>query len=157
VNRRVQPWYAAGGRQLLETRRAGQMPEGPVSVILAGDSIGGGVALRVHDDTPLERLDWRMLVNLPVWLLATPAVPLERVLRVARDIAAVRPARLTLRFHAGEQRHDVDVGSGRHIAAFDVFPPHHEFTWHPMDLTYTQVGAQLCRALVRELPMWSTL
>lgn len=157
MNRRAaQPWYAVGARQLLEARQAGHVPDGPVAVALDHHN-GRPNALFVRDDMPLERMDWRMLVNVQVWLLASPSVALDRVLRAARDIARVRPARLTLRFEAGGQLHDVDVGSAHHVAPFENFPAVHEFTWHPLDLTLTSVGARLRQALVSELPMWSTL
>lgn len=149
-------WYAVNARQLLEERKRGERPAGPVSVVLTGET-HAAPALYVHADMQAERLDWRMLVNLEVWLWASPAVALERVLRVSRDIAAARPARLTIRFTEGESLHDVDVGHGVHTAGVEDIPAVHEFTWIPTDLSMTPVGAKLRRALALNLKPWSAL
>lgn len=152
----MKPWYAIGARRLLDDRKAGLVPTGVVSVVLT-DSPEPAPALYVKADMPLAQMDWRMLVNLDVLLLASPAVPMERWMRVAREIAAVRPHRLTLRFDVNGETHDVDVGHGLHFAGYADFRPFHEFTWSPMDLTRTDLGAKLRRALVQELPMWSAI
>lgn len=153
----MKPWYAINARQLLESRIAGELPERPVNVVLTAQT-EPAPALYVRDDMPADRLDWRMLVNLEVWLWASPRVALDRVLRVARGIAAVRPKRLVLRFDTGDQVHDLHVGHGHHQRALDgIVPELHDFTWAPLDLTLTAVGAQLRRALLAELPMWSPL
>lgn len=152
----MKPWYAVGARQLLEERQRKLMPGGPVAVVLTGNTELGR-AIYVKADMPLERLDWRMLVDLQVHLIASAAVPLRSLLRVARDIAGARPKRLTVRFDADGASHDVDVGHGLHQAPIDDIPPIHAFTWTPMDLTLTETGAKLRRALLGELPMWSTL
>lgn len=148
--------FAINARQLLDDRKRGVVPTEPVSVVLTGQT-ERAPAVYVREDMPADRLDWRMLVNLPVWLWAAPEVPLQRVLRVVRSIADVRPKRLTLRFEAAGAVHDVDVGHGMHQAANAPLRAIHEFTWTPMDLTHTPVGAKLRRALLAELPMWSSL
>lgn len=152
----MKPWYAINARQLLDDRKAGLVPAGPVSVVLTGNT-EPHPALYVKDDMPAERMDWRMLVNLEVWIWSDPSVPLGRLLRIARDIAAVRPKRLTIRFEVGADVHDVDVGHGLHQPAIADAAPIHDFTWAPMDLSLTPVGARLRAALVRQVPMWSAL
>lgn len=149
----MKPWYAVNARRLLDDRKAGTVPTAPVSVVLGNQSEPG--ALYVKPDMPVERLDWRMLVNLPVWLWAVP--DLRRLVKVARAIAAVRPLRLTIRIEQDGQLHDVDVGHGLHTPAIGTNPPVHEFTWTPMDLSLTQTGAQMRRVLLAEMPMWSAL
>jgi len=148
--------YAINARRLLEDRRAGLVPESPVSVILT-EQTEPPPALYVRGDMPADRLDWRMLVNLSVWVWASAAVPIERWVRIARGIAAARPKDLVLRFQAGDELHDVRVGHGLHCAAIGIDPAVHDFTWAPMDLTLTPVGKRLRAALVAELPMWSAL
>ena len=156
----MKPWYATNARDLLEARRQGMVPNGPVVVSL----IGGGfdkvaaATLYVHDDTPIERLDWRMLVNLEVWLWASGSVPLDRVLHLLDAIARVRPRRLCLRFdHAWSwvsddgiefkaDTHDVDVGTGYHVPAIRDLPAVHEFHWEPIALNWTPIERRLQRA-----------
>lgn len=152
----MKPWYAIGARRLLEDRQQGIVPVDPVSVVL-GDTTEAAPAIYVKADMPVDRLDWRMLVNLPVWVWAGPGVEVARLLRICRAIAAVRPSRLTVRMEAQGQVHDVDVGHGLHCRPIGTDPAVHEFTWTPMDLTRTELGAKLRRALVAELPMWSAL
>jgi hypothetical protein len=148
-------FYAVNARRLLDDRKAGLVPAAPVSVVLGRQSEPG--ALYVKPDMPVERLDWRMLVNLQVWLWASPEVALRTLAKVARAIAAVRPARLTVRMEEGGQVHDVDVGHGLHTPAIADAREVHEFTWTPMDLSLTPTGAQLRRVLLAEMPMWSPL
>lgn len=151
----MKPWLAINARRLLEDRQKGILPGAPVSVVLTDDS-QPAPALYVKDDMPIDRLDWRMLVNLEVWLWASPEVPMSRWMRVAKAIAAVRPLRLTLRFEVDGQVHDVDVGHGLHTDLPES-PAVHEFTWTPMDLSLTPLGAQLRRELASALPKWSVL
>lgn len=152
----MKPWYAINAQRLLQDRQQGMKPNAPVAVVLTGDTVPAP-ALYVKDDMPVERLDWRMLVNLDVWLYASPAVPLDRWMRVGRAIAAARPKRLTLRFLVDGHLHDVDFGASMHMDAIADVPAIHEFTWSPLDLSLTPIGARLRAAMARELPMWSTL
>lgn len=148
--------YAINARQLLDDRKRGGLPDGPVSVVLDGQT-QPAPAIYVRDDMPVDRLDWRMLVNLDVWLWASPTVPFDRLSRTARCIAAVRPHRLTVRFSQGDEVHDVDVGHGLHTPGIGDVPPIHEFTWIPMDLSLTPLGKRLCKALATEIPKWSPM
>lgn len=152
----MKPWYAINAQRLLQDRQRGTVPADPVAVVMTDETVPAP-ALYVKPDMPVDRLDWRMLVNLEVLLIASPAVPLERWMRVARRIAECRPKRLTLRFLLNGEIHDVDVGHGMHTAAIADVAPIHEFTWAPMDLTLTPAGKGLRSAMVAELPMWSTL
>lgn len=152
----MRPWYAINAMNLLETRRHGMQPEGPVMVEM-GQGTHEGTALYVKPDMPAERMDWRMLVNLQVWLWADPSVPLDRLLRAVRDIAASRPAHLLLRFAEPAGTHDIEVGSGTHRPAVLGLPAEHSFTWCPINLTGSTVGSGLRRALVRAGSNWRTL
>lgn len=142
-------WYAVNARDLLEHRRQGHMPARPVSVVLDGGEAEHPV-LYLRDDMPIGRMDWRMLVNLEVWVWASPRTPLERLTRVARDIAEVIPARLVVRFTDPRgQLHDVEVGSGTHSNGFPEhgIAPEHDFIWCPINLSGTFTGTRLKRAL----------
>jgi hypothetical protein len=141
------PWYAINARQLLEQRQAGNVPADPVYVVL-NDDPAPAPALYVKPDMPVARMDWRMLVNVDVWLWATPAVELARVLAVCAGIAAARPADLTLRFCIGETLHDIGVGWGTHFDGEAGIPPAHWFTWAPVNLNGSDVGGKLRRALL---------
>lgn len=150
----MKPWYAINARDLLETRKQGMQPEGPVHVAMDGGNFDG-TALYLRPDMPLDRMDWRMLVNLEVWLWATPAVPLERVLDTALRIAHVKPSRLILRFDDGEQVHDIDIGSGTHRGPVADIPAEHSFLWAPMRLSWTRLGNLLQKSLRNKNGMWS--
>lgn len=150
----MKPWYATNARDLLETRRQGMQPEGPVNVAMDGGSFEG-TALYLRPDMPLDRMDWRMLVNLEVWLWASPAVPLDRVLDASLRIAHAKPSRLFLRFDDGEQVHDIEIGSGTHRGPVADIPPEHTFCWSPIHLGWAQIGKRLCQALRTKHRMWS--
>lgn len=160
----MKPWYATNARQLLENRQRGLLPDGPVVVSLVGPKPSdlAAVTLQVHSDMPAERLEWRMLVNLEVWIWADASVPLERVLLIADRIAGIRPRRLVLRFSrpfsftwndGREDRdetintHDVEIGAGYHHRALADIPEQHDFLWCPVNASGTPIGAQLTRAL----------
>src|ERR1035437_6484283 len=107
-------FYAQNARQLLESRQNGLIPAGPVVVSLVGGNFTE-TALFVRDDMPLNRLDWRMLVDLDVWVWATKKVALASVIAVTHAVAKAKPKTLFLRFEDTQKHvHDVDVGSGRH-------------------------------------------
>lgn len=163
------PFYAVGARALLDTRKQGQAPARPVVVSLIGGEYRDmtDTVLQVRDDMPLERLDWRMLVNLEVWVWANQTVPLAKVLALLDRIARARPKRLCLRFdhpwrysvevdgEPHEHRidvHDVDIGDGFHIPAVEEVPAIHEFLWSPVNLTCTPLSAQLHRAAMNTHP-----
>lgn len=159
----MRPWYASGARALLEARQKGLKPAGIVVVSLIGGEFYdcADTALFVHDDMPAERLDWRMLVNLEVWVWANGSVPLDRVLQVLDGIARARPRRLCLRFeHAwgftgksGRQievkLHDLDIGDGYHVHAIGDVPELHEFIWQPMTHQGTPIERRLRAAAER--------
>lgn len=155
----MKPWYAANARDLLETRRQGLRPDGAVAVSLDGGGFVDGAAttLYVHDDMRHERLDWRMLVNLDVWLCASQQVALQLVVDTASRIAHVRPADLVLRFQDGEQLHDVRVGTGTHTAAIRDLPAVHSFFWCPLNCSLSPLGERLCWALLAKHPRWTEL
>lgn len=152
----ARPWYAANARQLLAAREAGMRPAGVVQVTLTVAENPPG-ALLVRPDMPADRLDWRMLVGLPVWLWSDASVPLARLTAIARSIAARRPSALLLRFLTGETVHDIEVGYGNHHPAVADIPPEHAFVWLPLNLAGTGIGARLVRALQRVAPTWSHL
>lgn len=150
------PFYATNARDLLETRQQGMVPAGPVVVSLVGGEFSEPV-LYVRTDMPADRLDWRMLVNLDVWLWASPAAPLNWLLGIASRIAAVRPKTLFLRFEDAGQVHDVEVGEGIHRPSIADIPAHHSFTWVPINCCGTLWGARLRKALIATHPRWTEL
>lgn len=146
------PWYAVNARALLETRRQGMKPEGWVTVALAGGQFDG-TTLYVHDDMPLDRLDWRMLAGLQVVVEAAPVVTVDRIERVVRGIAAVKPEELRLHFATPDgDLHQIDVGTGVHHAAVGDLPACHDFHWAPIALRGTRGERALVRALLQHQP-----
>ena len=146
-------FYAQNARQLLETRQSGLVPAGPVVVSLVGGSFTE-TALFVRDDMPLSRLDWRMLVDLNVWVWASKKAALVSVLDVTHAVAKARPKTLFLRFEDDLGKvHDVDVGSGwHHDGIAGSIPANHEFLWWPQRTCSSVIGTQLQRALCRQHP-----
>lgn len=142
------PWYAKNARNLLDLRRAGMKPEGPVNVSLIGPLDSNGLTLFVGENMPVERLDWRMLVNLDVIVWADSSVPFERVSGVVLAIAkTARPAELQLCFHHREHWHLIDCGSGLHLPKVAETPAHHSFFWQPINAGSTPVGTRLVAAI----------
>lgn len=146
----ARPWYPVNGRALLETRRQGMSPAGPVVVSLIGGQYDA-TALYVHDEMPLERMDWQMLVNLHVHVLASPAAPFDRIERCLWDIAHVRPRELLLQFIVGDAVHEIDIGTGMHLPALQGLPAMRHFHWLPITTT-PGPALQLKRALVAAHP-----
>lgn len=148
----MQPWYAKNARALLEARQNGMKPEGWVTVAMAGGQFAAPT-LYVHDDMPADRLDWRMLAGLQVLIETGPTVPVDRIERVARDIAKAKPADLRLRFttQAGAC-HELDLGSGIHVPALMGLPAIHTFQWRPITLSGSPVEYRLKAALRRHQP-----
>lgn len=153
----ARPWYATGARQLLEARQQGLAPQGVVVVSLVPQPFDGMTALYVRDDMPVQRLDWRMLVDLDVWVWTTKAVPLATVLGVTHAVARARPKTLFLRFEEADRVHDIDVGSGWHHGAVGDIPAHHEFRWWPQRTVSTTLATRLQQALCRQQPARSFL
>ncbi|MBX3610371.1 MAG: hypothetical protein KF871_10805 [Hydrogenophaga sp.] len=148
----MRPWYAANARALLESRQQGMRPDGYVTVSMVGGQFDGPT-LYVHDDMPLERMDWRMLAGLLVVVEAGAAVSLERLLRVVRDIAEVMPEDLRLHFQTPDgEAHQVEVGCGWHTPAIEDIPAFHAFMWHPFTLRGSPVEHGLRDALRRSRP-----
>jgi hypothetical protein len=145
------PWYATNARNLLETRRQGLIPEGPVNVAMAGGEFGGG-ALYLRPEMPADRLDWRMLVNLDVWVWANPQASLEWVTDTVWRIAKVRPNSLCLRFEHDGHTHDIDCGTGIHHPKVQDIAAVHEFWWLPINTGGTPIGYRILRALTAEYP-----
>ena len=153
----ARPWYATGARQLLEARQQGLAPKLPVVVSLVPEQFEGPRPLHVRDDMPVPRLDWRMLVDLDVWVWATKAAPLATVLGVTHAVARARPKTLFLRFEDAQGVHDIDVGSATHFAGTADIPPIHEFQWWPQRTVATALAARLQQALCRQQPARSFL
>lgn len=152
----MNPWYATNARQLLQTRQQGQSPTGPVVVSLIGGTFPQRT-LHVRPDMPVDRLDWRMLVNLQVWVWAGPAAALDWAIATTARIALARPASLHLRFAAGDELHDVEVGQGLHLPAVLDLPATHDFCWSPVNVGATEVGKRLRRALIARHPIGASL
>ena len=147
----ARPWFASNARTLLEARQNGMSPDGVVTVSMMG-SVSGGLTLFVRDDMPTDRLDWRMLVNLPVVVWANSQMPFDRVDAVVHGIAKVRPSDLQLCFVHDEQTHLIDCGSGWHRPPVADIPAAHEFQWNPINLGGTALGYRLKAALKKNHP-----
>lgn len=145
------PWYAQNARLLLQNRQHGITPDGPVVVSLVAGEFDLPT-LFVHADMPIDRLDWRMLVNLTVWVWASAKAPIERVLETVYRIAIARPKELILRFEHGDEVHDVEVGYGHHLPGVAGFAPVHQFQWAPINVGGTALGRRLKRALLSKKP-----
>lgn len=154
MNPTTQPWYAINARSLLETRRQGHMPPEPVVVsLISGDFADiASTVLYARPDMPIDRMDWRMLVNLEVWVWAGAQVSLDRITTTLWRIAAARPRELVLRFEAGTRVHDINCGSGHHAQAVAGLPPEHGFWWLPMNVGGTEIGARIVRAMTAKYP-----
>lgn len=147
-------WLPLNGRALLERRRNGTVPVGPVNVSMdlrEHDDIGfAGTVLTLRASDPAARMDWRMLVNLDVWVWADDGQPINRVQAVVRDIAGVCPKSLFLRFvDTNGFVHDVDCGTGTHRAGAPVHgvPAEHSFIFCPINTAGSRLGRALCRSL----------
>lgn len=148
------PWYAHGARKLLEARERGLMPEGPVFVCLVDRGMSD--ALTVNKDMPTDGLDWRMLVNLEVRVIAGQEADLGWLLDTVSRIAHARPKFLLIRFdHDG--LHDVEVGTGLHLPQVRDIPGQHSFTWVPINCSGTLTGSRLRKALIQKHPRWTEL
>jgi hypothetical protein len=146
-----QSWYAANARNLLSTRRQGLAPQGPVVVSLVGQEFEQ-TALYLRPDVAPDRFDWRMLVNLDVWVWASPAASLDWVIETVWRIAKSRPAELALRFEHGDKTHDIDCGTGIHHPAIADIPAVHEFIWLPINTGGSALGYRILRALTAQHP-----
>lgn len=151
----MSPWYATNARTLLDARRNGMVPAGPVVVSLVGGEFDQ-TALYVRPDMPMARMDWRMLVNLDVWVWANAGAALDWVLETTLAIARARPSDLYLRFQDPTgQMHDVAVGRGFHHpqvnppAGVDAapVPALHDFHWCPINVGGSALGNRLQKAL----------
>jgi len=165
-------WYAINARQLLDQRKAGVTPEHVVVVSLI-DRPYNPFELFVKADMPGERMDWRMLVNLEVWVLADARAALSWVLDTTSRIAHARPKGLTLRFvspwtHRFNtvddqfdfkdcKTHDVVIGDSMHVAAAPGHPAYHLFTWFPFAAHPTPLANRLVRALRTKHQPFTTL
>lgn len=143
----MKPAYAGNARNLLQARKNGYTPFGPVIVSMTGDE-WDETTLHLYADMPIKSLDWRMLVDLDVWLWANVSVALDRVTEVAMQIARVRPKTLFVRFEADGAVHDVQFGDGFHRPKILDLPAVHEFSVCITNNTGSKIGAALRRALM---------
>jgi hypothetical protein len=153
------PWYATNARDLLQARQQGFAPAGPVVVSMVGGDFADVAerTLHVRDDMPIERLDWRMLVDLQVWLWANAGVALDRLMQVVDGIARARPRGFALQFEHGGQAHGIDFGVGVHVPAVLNLPAVHEFLWAPTTINGTRLEQQLRRAALARHPRRTVL
>lgn len=152
----MNPWYATNARTLLETRQQGLKPEGPVVVALVPVDYSGTM-LQVRPDMPTDRMDWRMLANLDVWVCASAKAALEQVMATTWRIAQARPNTLILRFQHDDYIHEIDCGSGCHHPKVADMAPVHEFWWTPINVGGTSVGRRINRALLQAHPYGAML
>ncbi len=146
-----QLWYAANARSLLAARRQGLAPEGPVVVSLVGQSFDQPT-LYCQPGTAPERMDWRMLVNLQVWVWASPVAALDWVVETVWRIAKAKPAELALRFEHGDRIHDIDCGTSSHHPAIADIPAVHDFLWLPINTGGSALGYRILRTLTNHHP-----
>lgn len=142
----MKPWYAGNARQLLQERQRGNVPYGPVVVEMTGGA-WDVTTLHLDDTLPVDKADWRMLVNLDVWIFANPKTALERLTETALRIAMVRPKSLIVRFEAGSAIHDVHVGDGFHQVPPAPLDPMHFFSVAIINCSGTKTGALMRNAL----------
>lgn len=152
----MKPWYAGNARNLLQARQQGSVPYGPVIVEMTGGA-WDVTTLYLDDTMPVDKLDWRMLVNLEVWLWANPKVQLDRLTETALRIAKTRPKTLFVRFEAGDQIHDVQVGDGFHLVPPSPLPAHHIFNVCISNNSGTKLGASMRRALMSKFQGLKTI
>lgn len=143
------PWYASNARTLLDMRRQGLKPERPVNVSLMGPIPDPHLTLYVRDGMPIDRLEWRMLVNLDVIVWADAGIAFDRVMGTVWAIANVRPSGLQLCFLHGNAWHLIDCGSGYHLPAVAEVEALHEFCWQPLNFGATVFGNRLRTAMTR--------
>lgn len=143
----MRPYYAGNARQLLELRKSGQTPDKPVVVTFFEGFYPGQETLFLSDEMPAQRMDWRMLVNLSVWVIVDKTIALETMLETVFRIALARPKELILRFEQGDKVHDIEVGYGHHLPSVAGIPAVHEFQWAPINVGGTSLGKRLVKAL----------
>ena len=143
----ARPWYATNARNLLDARKHGMVPESQVNVSLIGQPDSRDITLIVREDMPVDRLDWRMLVNLNVLVISGIETPFARAQAVLKDIAKCRPSWLQFAIFAGDDYHVVDCGSGMHIPSAGEFRGHHDFYWFPMVQKQTPLSRRAAQAL----------
>lgn len=142
----MKPWYAINARNLLDVRRQGVKPQGPVVVSLVGGDFAETV-LYVKPDMPVDAMDWRMLVNLDVWVWGGVGAAIERIVATAWRVAQSRPAQLHVRFEHKQAMHEVECGTGWHQGGANGWPSDHGFLWWPLNVGGSVVGRRLCTAL----------
>ena len=93
MNSVARPWYATNARDLLEHRRRNLKPVEPVIVSLVGGDFRdvAETVLYARRDMPVDRMDWRMLVDLDVWLWAGTGAAMDWITETAWRIAQARP------------------------------------------------------------------
>jgi hypothetical protein len=99
---------------------------------------------------PTDRLDWRMLVDLDVWLWASAEAPMDWVVDTAWRIAQARPRELIVRFETAQHIHDINLGSGTHRPAVAGLAPEHRFWWLPINVGGTSIGYRILSALTKK-------
>ena len=150
------PWYATNARGLLEARKQGKSPPGPVVVSLVGEHFTE-TALFLRNDMPGDRMDWRMLGDLDVWIWANAQASMQWIVDTTWRIARARPKELVLRFDHGGKVHDIECGSGHHLPAIADIPAVHQFQWAPINTGGTQLGKRIKRALLAAHPYGAIL
>ena len=148
----TKPWYATNARNLLDMRKQGTKPAGPVVVSLIGGNFHdiAETVLHVRQDMPVDRLDWRMLVDLDVWVWAGPDAPIDWIVDTTWRIAQARPRELLVRFETLLEIHDINIGSGTHRPAIASLPPEHGFLWLPINVGGTRIGYRILKSLTRK-------
>lgn len=141
------PWYASNARDLLDMRRMGLKPERPVNVSLMGQVPDEGLTLYVRETMPADRLEWRMLVNLPVIVWADTGTPFDRLTTTLWRIAQARPHGLQLCFLYRDAWHLIDCGSGYHLPPVEDVQGLHAFRWEPLNVGGTAHGHRLRAAI----------
>lgn len=147
--------YAINARDLLESRKHGHRPGSVTVSLVRVDGRCDELALYLRPDMAIDRMDWRMVVDLDLVVLADASVPLDRVLQVCADLGRAKPRTLVLQFLDGTGfPHTVDIGAGCHRRGVPEqrIPPEHSFFWLPINTAGTRIGGRLKAALRERKP-----
>jgi hypothetical protein len=151
-------WFATNARNLLESRRNGYVPSGPVVVsMIGGEYPEAADTLYLREDMPLERMDWRMLVDVEVHLWANRKCRWAACSRLSRQSRAPGPRGLSCASEPTAASCTTSKSATASTCARSRHPREHRFTWCPINLTGSGVGAKLRRALLAQHPAFTTL
>jgi hypothetical protein len=125
--------------------------------LIGGEFREAANTLYLREDMPLERMDWRMLVDVEVHLWANRATPLAQGAAGPRRHRARGPRPVPALRQPGGTVHDIDIGDGLPHAPRPRHPRGAPLHLVPNEQRRQQVGAKLRRALLAQHPGFTTL